>query len=485
MAAGFSAQQALAAVNAKTTQERSEALFGAALAGAGAAKGFKSGEAAPETAIAATERPAVAPEPPVAPETPVVPETQAAGRVEPITQRYQEPPTSGEDVQAANADAGQVSGFPEKTDFLTQESAAKPETATAVREPLTLDELRLMRERSDLQLQNDLAHRATGATHPAVDQRIAELNDELDQLANREAAPSQAAPPNEALDFARQHDDGLRQDEIATEMAKEAPSESSVPPNAAAGVEESAPTGNSSTSRANPQAAQQPGVSRPQPKLGQPTGVAEAYLKEELGDDAVIPGEGKTWQESRDYGKQFINEGGDPEAPIRVAKTSGRSGWREVGIVGAERERLSMERRKAARQLAQDPTNPQLLQGYTDAEKAQVGYIRKSQPVFTSAGSGLRATQGERIVNPASYDDLVDLAFQSMGKKVKELAPQERRALARGANDIVRIDKERVDAADKVRQEVRKQAGGKSMSLDELKNDTAKWLKEKMADCVV
>jgi hypothetical protein len=47
----------------------------------------------------------------------------------------------------------------------------------------------------------------------------------------------------------------------------------------------------------------------------------------------------------------------------------------EVGIVSAERERLSMERRKAASALEQDPSNPQVLQDRDEAEKAQVDYI--------------------------------------------------------------------------------------------------------------
>ena len=59
-------------------------------------------------------------------------------------------------------------------------------------------------------------------------------------------------------------------DEFARETANEAAAESSVPNISAAGVEESAPAQNSGASRATPLATSQPGVSRPQPKLGTP-----------------------------------------------------------------------------------------------------------------------------------------------------------------------------------------------------------------------
>jgi hypothetical protein len=111
--------------------------------------------------------------------------------------------------------------------------------------------------------------------------------------------------------------------------------------------------------------------------------------------------------------------------------------------------------------------------------------FRKSQPVLTSAGDALRAAQGERSVNPGDYNDLVDYAFDRMGKNIKDITPQERTALARGAKEYVKSEGEGVKAAEEVREVVRKRAGGKTMSLDELRKAAEDFVKEKLSDCVV
>src|SRR5262249_6967362 len=129
---------------------------------------------------ARTERPATASEAPEGVKTPVGEQTQPA--TEPMARPTQlaaeRPVATGADEAAANLEAGQQGAAPESA-----EEAAPAATATAVRQPLTLDELRLMRERNDLQLQNDLLQRAGLGGHPAIDERIGQINDELDALA--------------------------------------------------------------------------------------------------------------------------------------------------------------------------------------------------------------------------------------------------------------------------------------------------------------
>jgi hypothetical protein len=70
---------------------------------------------------------------------------------------------------------------------VTQEQpGVATDTSPKVREAISVDELRLMRERNELQLQNEIAKRATGGTHPAVDERIGQIDEELTNIANRE-----------------------------------------------------------------------------------------------------------------------------------------------------------------------------------------------------------------------------------------------------------------------------------------------------------
>jgi len=107
------------------------------------------------------------------------------------------------------------------------------------------------------------------------------------------------------------------------------------------------------------------------------------------------------------------------------------------------------------------------------------------QPVLKNAGDALRAAQGQRVVNPASFSDLSDLAIDRMGKKARELTPEERTKLSKAASDKQRADTEAVSAADRVRTEVRKQARGKRMTFDQLKEELAADLKTKLEDCVI
>lgn len=79
-------------------------------------------------------------------------------------------------------------------DTVREINSRASDSTPKVREALSLDELRLMRERSDLQLQNELSKRATGNTHPAIDDRISQINDELDNIANRELAAKPDVP---------------------------------------------------------------------------------------------------------------------------------------------------------------------------------------------------------------------------------------------------------------------------------------------------
>ncbi len=145
----------------------------------------------------ATEAPVNAPEAPVArsvPET-VSPEPQAAAPVESQTQRYRFQEPSASELTAANQ------GLQDKGEPVPRAQVGGE--APKVREAISLDELRLMRERSDLQLQNELSKRATGNTHPAIDDRISQINDELDNIANRELA-AQPDVPEGTFDTLRQ-----------------------------------------------------------------------------------------------------------------------------------------------------------------------------------------------------------------------------------------------------------------------------------------
>jgi hypothetical protein len=105
------------------------------------------------------------------------------------------PGTIADNVRAAIREQG----VPEANRQLAPEQPTAPSMAEAtvpapnVREALSLDEMRLMRERDELQVQNDIAQRATGQTHPAVDERLDQIDQDLTNIANRELQP--VGPP--------------------------------------------------------------------------------------------------------------------------------------------------------------------------------------------------------------------------------------------------------------------------------------------------
>lgn len=398
------------------------------------------------------------------------------------------------------------------------EAQASPEPKTAapnVREPLSLDELRLMRERSELQFQKELLdrQRLPSQMSAGIDDRISQINDELDAIANREAAPAGAAPeklpkgfgapraitPVEELNRQAAATYGAPKDVLAnirkgtTFTPDEETTQGAFRPQEETRPTETAPKVGEPARQQSAAPQRTAGMANPPPpatgaaarSVTEPIGVAETYAESELGKGAVIPGEGVTWQEARQYGTDQLNRGVDPRAPIRVAEKSGRSGWKEVGIVSAEYERRALDRRKAASELANDPTNPTLVRNYANAEKAQVDWRREMQPVLTKASDALRAAQGERYVNTSDYQDLVDLAYRNMKKDIKELTPAERTGLARVAKDGQAADESALGAGEKMRQAARSESGGKTMTLDELRKASEDFVKSKLADCVV
>lgn len=448
-----------------------------ALMGAGMIHGAP--EARAETPSAAPERPATESEAPAAPEAAKVDQNAVNENnarfprpVEPITARV--PVPSWADEQAANLDAGQGGEVPVES----------PETATAVaappsvREPLTLDELRLMRERSDLQLQNDLAKRATGATHPAVDQRISAIDDELDTLANREAAPSQEAPPAPALDFAREQDTFRPEDEPR-------PTDEAVTSSAPRDEEVVQSSGQRQTA---PQQSAGLG-NRPQPQPGAASratpGANVGVSHESLENAGLNPqrGAGRTWQQSVANGRKLLNEGADPALAARRLKgETSRSPVDDADVIRAQRERLAsdIDRARAARNAS--PNDPELQRQYIQAQQAEIKFVKEAvKPLGTmwhQIGQGL---QGEAPVSPGDFSGLAKLARDQKGAP---LEPGEEFKLQKGVNDYTQSSKEVVDTAERVRQQVRRQSRGKTMSLDELKNDVAEWVKKATADCV-
>jgi hypothetical protein len=339
------------------------------------------------------------PEAPVnAPESPVARSDAQAGstpqepaKVEPQTQRYQQSEPTEQEVQAANATGPEPAPAPEEA----------TEPAPSVREALSLDELRLMRERNDLRLSADIAKRATGSVPGVIDERISAINDELDNIANQHLDTTQAVPEGafdtlrEPLNLEVPEFKPQNEPRPADQAVEQQPGQQPAPAERPVGVE---------------------GQEQPDTGRTDNIGVAERYATEELGPDAVTPGTRQNADYWRQKGRDYINAGQDPRMPIRAA-VAGHVSPRNVGIVSAEYERLTQNRRQAADLLEQRPSDPQAQQGFQAADQAARAWRQEMQPVMTRGGEAMAAMQGEHPVDPTTFDGLHQMAMDANGGK--------------------------------------------------------------------
>ncbi len=211
-------------------------------------------------------------------------------------------------------------------------------------------------------------------------------------------------------------------------------------------------------------------------------GIAERY-REEQQPGSVIPGVGKTADEARAWGQDYINKGGNPYDAISN-KGPKRELWQDVGIVRAEYERLSNEKRVAESALDANPNDAQAKMAFDNADLAQRKFSKDSQPVLTRAGDALRAASRSYPREINSFSDFTDIVNDHFKGEV-ELTPEKRAELQKAVKAIKKGNVEATEARAKVTDEAVKKANGKVMDFDTLKSDLNTQMTKLMEDCVL
>lgn len=211
-------------------------------------------------------------------------------------------------------------------------------------------------------------------------------------------------------------------------------------------------------------------------------GIAERY-REEQQPGSVIPGVGRTADEARTWGHDFINKGGNPYDVVnqRGAK---RELWQDVGVVRAEYERLSNVRRTAEDALEANPNDPQSQMALNNAELAQRQWSKDMQPVLTRAGDALRAATRSYPREINSFSDFTDIVNDHFNGEL-ELTPEQRTQLQKAVTAIKKGNVEATEARAKVTDAAVKKAGGKTMPFEDLKTSLNQKMTKLMEECPV
>jgi hypothetical protein len=226
-------------------------------------------------------------------------------------------------------------------------------------------------------------------------------------------------------------------------------------------------------------------VSSPASEPG--VGISQARTEAELGEGSVEPGVGAEMGSGLEYGRNYINKGGDPRLPIRRATTSGLVGKNEVGIVHAELERLRAERARAADALERDPENALLQANLEDADTAQREWRKELQPVLTKASDTLREAYAAStpVADPSTYQGLADI-FDEHFKGQRDITPEMRTAMAKAARGVREVRDSANGEFAKVEEALGKRMKGKKiMTPDELDADLRSVLEGAFKDCVL
>jgi hypothetical protein len=213
-------------------------------------------------------------------------------------------------------------------------------------------------------------------------------------------------------------------------------------------------------------------------------GISQARTEAELGQGSVEPGVGAELGSGLDYGRNYINQGGDPRLPIRRALKSGLVGKNEVGIVHAELERLRGIRNQAAQVAEQNRGDALAQQAFQSADNAQRAWRKELQPVLTKASDALREAYAESGAHDVgTYDGLSNLVDEHFKGKL-DLTPEDRTALQKAAKTVDDARKSTAKSVDRAVEETGKRAK-RIMSPDELTADLASELNNAFKDCVL
>jgi hypothetical protein len=322
-----------------------------------------------------------------------------------------------------------------------------------------------MRERNDLQLQNDLAKRTTGNTHPAVDERIGQINDELDNIANQHLDTTQSVPEG-AFDTLRQTTQAdvpefRPQDEPrpADQAVEQQPGQQPAAPERTAGVERGGQQGNSEqTGRAS---------------VGQTAGTSNRQNVETYGEGEIPSGQGADTVQLLDNARRDIRSGAvDPYSVLSKTRARGIANPEEYAALAAEHERLVND--AVAKQKANDPTAPQAVQAAED-------FANAIQPHKTAASDVFRLMQGDLNYDLGTPFGMNEYMKAELGRGMK---PSETPKFTRMANDIGRAEGEVPKAVE--RSDARVRSNPRYAKVADIPiEDAAARVKEFLKDCVV
>ncbi len=363
-----------------------------------------------------------------------IPEEQIAANREIAPQT--EPPSATEPAPEPFPSISQSAETQRRAELQTEQP-------TPVRQALSLDELRLMRERNELNLQNDIAKRVTGATHPAVDERLGQIDDELTNIANRELQTegggeinaqqiSEPAPiDGDVLNIPRS-EEGTGQ--VPTDVSSEGvqargqgeevqgqevtPTGEQVQPETAPVPETYVSTTASLSPETSPVTPETPIAEQPTPETG---GVSAAAL-EKRPINVPPPGEVVGWDDGTAQGHEWLDQGGDPQTIIQKFADTKAVSTDDMFRMRAALERLQKNTNVARDALRNDPTNPELIRAANEATLTEQNFTDAYKPMHTFAGANLGSLRGQ----PPFTDDMatsytaLERRFQeNMGREFK------------------------------------------------------------------
>lgn len=164
------------------------------------------------------------------------------------------------------------------------------------------------------------------------------------------------------------------------------------------------------------------------------TGVANRVLEAEakIGKiDEIAHGEGMSWQEMVDLGREQLNKGADPQEIARRFNRTKRISPSDFAVLRAERERLAVESNQAAQAVRENPTDSVAQEKLKQARTTETSWIQDVvQPAKTSTSDIFRGMQGEAPIDTTTFEGLRRAVLDAKSREptAKEAVKLEKRA---------------------------------------------------------
>ncbi len=363
-------------------------------------------------------------------------------------------------------------GYYDEGESETPEEPTNNSEAPRVREALSLDEIRLMREKNDLQLQNDLAQRVGGRTHPAIDERIGQINNELDSIANAAVDRPRAEVPEGAFDAVRQGESNRQQ--LAAEDANIQPQQESRPlDNATEAAAMEQPAGQRAPTAEQPAGVGVDDASAQRGAAGSAAQPFQSEIANRYSQARTARGELGAVQTGRHLSPQELLTQGLKASPERVSQAASRvmqGGDIQVhdqNAIRAEEARLSQRAAQASLAAKANPTSTALRIAEDEANKYVTdwhnGPIAKIKENWHLQGEGLQASIP---VDLSTFNGQRENFLRSTGKAATKAQEP---ALRASADRVTKTRAAEADSLQRLGAEVEKATRGKKIpSADEV-----------------